>query len=383
MSKSKIEWTDETWNPVTGCTRVSAGCDNCYAARMTKRLAGHPNKRVRGKYIGLINPDKNHFNGMIKIHPELLDEPLRWRRPRQVFVCSMSDLFHPEVPFGFIAKVWGIMASNRSHTFQVLTKRPERAAEFFRQCGNWEGWITHNGTPPAKSYDGTGIIVGYDNEWPAPNVWLGTSVEDQQSADDRIPHLLQCPAAVRFLSCEPLLAPVNFLHPWLNSAQTRDTIKAYRKHIETGLGRGKYVADSLLEKIHWIIVGGESGPGARPMHSDWARSLRDQCNEADVAFFFKQWGEYRPALDSDPLYKQKPKFMYYEENTEQWVVKADKKESGRLLDGREWNEMPGISEDARTCRQCGCTDDDCTDCIEKTGEPCHWVKYDLCSACAS
>lgn len=279
---SKIEWTDEVWNVVSGCTKVSPGCKNCYAERMAKRLAG------RCGY-----PAAPHqFD--VTLHPDKLDLPLRWRKPRLVFVCSMGDLFHEDVPTEYIAAVWVAMMRSHRHTFQVLTKRPGRMAEFLNGCSEWEGWMTHNGTPP-KVYGGTGIIVGSDDNWPLVNAWLGTSVENQAAADERTPLLLQTPAAVRFVSCEPLLEKVDL-------RSNRDWLIGPPTCLECGIvldsrphpvqpcpnceGWGYYFPRTL----DWLICGGESGPGARPMKLDWARSLVQQCKSANVPVFVKQLG---------------------------------------------------------------------------------------------
>ena len=236
------------WNPVTGCSAVSDGCKNCYAATMTGRLAGM--KHSKAKYAGLLN-SSGHFNGTVRCHEDVLDKPLNRRKPTTYFVNSMSDLFHAGVPFEFIDKVFAVMmALCPQHTFQILTKRPERMAEYLY----WHGQFTEDGGP-------------------LPNVWLGTSVENQQAADERIPHLLKCPAAVRFLSIEPLLGAIDFLYgpqAW-----------------------------GLLTDIDWAIIGGESGSGARPCNVAWIRSLIDQCKAAGVPAFVKQlgkvpyWAEHR------------------------------------------------------------------------------------------
>lgn len=233
MSKSAIEWTERTWNPVTGCTKVSPGCKNCYAERMAKRLRGmgHP----------------NYVNGFeLTMHEGVIDAPLGWRKPQVIFVNSMSDLFHRDVPLGFLRRVFDVMKRATQHRFQVLTKRAERLARLADEL-----------------------------EWP-PNVWMGVSVESERYVD-RIDELRRTPAAVKFLSLEPLLGPL---------------------------------PDLDLQGIDWVIVGGESGPRARPMDPTWGRDLRDQCVAAGVAFFFKQWGGV-------------------------W-----KKRTGRELDGRTWDEMP-------------------------------------------
>jgi len=265
---SKIEWTDATWNIVTGCTKVSPGCDHCYAERLTERFHG------KGSFAEVV------------LHPERLDLPNRWRKPRRVFVNSMSDLFHKDVPNKFIATGWSAMAGNPRHTFQVLTKRPARARAFLRRCARCEhGWWTHDGTNPAGAYEGSGIIVASGDAWPPPNVWLGTSVEDQKRADQRIPILVDTPAAVRFLSCEPLIAPVDLTRV---ASGMRDDV------VFDVLGRrydvpGQWQAP-MSHGIDWVIVGGESGTGARPIREEWVRSLVQQCQAARVPVFVKQMG---------------------------------------------------------------------------------------------
>ena len=232
--KTKIEWTEVTWNPVTGCTKVSEGCRNCYAEKMAKRLQAMGVKRYQNGF-------------QVTLHPDLIDLPLRWKKPRKIFVNSMSDLFHPGVPDEFILKVFETMNRATQHIFQVLTKRPERVVTLADRL-NW-----------------------------TPNIWMGTSVESMKVVE-RVDHLRKVPARIRFLSCEPLLGPLE-----LN-----------------------------LEGIHWVIVGGESGPGARPLDGQWVREIRDQCIKENVAFFFKQWGG------------------------------VQKHRTGRMLDGRTWDEMPSV-----------------------------------------
>jgi len=227
-----IEWTDCTWNPVTGCTKCSAGCKNCYAERMAHRLKAMGNPSYRNNFA-------------VTLHPRMLERPLHWRKSRRIFVNSMSDLFHRDVPLNYIRQVFDVMGRASQHQFQVLTKRAERLE-----------------------------ILASILPWPS-NVWMGVSVEDSQVVT-RIDHLRRVPAAVRFLSLEPLIGPL----PKLN-----------------------------LGGIHWVIVGGESGPGARPMDLDWARDIRDQCQKARVPFFFKQVGG------------------------------VNKQKTGRMLDGRTWDEQ--------------------------------------------
>jgi protein gp37 len=291
---SKIEWTDVTWNPVTGCDKVSQGCKNCYAEVMHRRLRG-------------MFPEKysTPFLGHVETHADELSKPLRWKKPRLVFVNSMSDLFHPDVPFDFIDDVFAVMDCCPQHTFQILTKRTYRMAQYFDENRAWRvGQLKY-------AYDSS----DYDlNGWPLKNVWLGTSCEDQTTAEQRIPYLLQVPAEVRFLSCEPLLGPIDFIN----------LIKWNKPGI-------KY----HYPKIGWVIVGGESGHKARPMHPDWVRSLRDQCKDAEVPFFFKQWGEW---IDNQNMpgelinidYK-KHEFGNGYFQTDMWRV--GKKNAGNLLDG--------------------------------------------------
>lgn len=236
-NETAIEWTDATWNPVTGCTKISAGCDHCYAERFSERFRG-----TRG------HPFEQGFD--LTLRPERLEQPLSWRKPRMIFVNSMSDLFHKQIPTGFISKVFDTMERAHWHTFQILTKRSSLMRNFLR--------------------------LRYGNERGPAQIWCGVSVEDG-NRKSRIQHLREAPAGVRFLSIEPLIAPLGALN---------------------------------LRGIDWVIVGGESGPGAREMKKEWVREIRDQCEKADVAFFFKQWGGLRP------------------------------KSGGRDLDGREWNDFP-------------------------------------------
>lgn len=237
---SKIEWTEATWNPVTGCSKVSPGCAHCYAERFAERFRG-----VRG------HPFERGFD--VQVREERLRQPLEWKRPRRIFVNSMSDLFHKDVPDEFVAQVFGVIAEAERHVFQTLTKRPERALRLAPKL-----------------------------PWP-DNLWFGVSVENRKWTH-RVDILREIPAAVRFLSCEPLLGPLDALD---------------------------------LEGVHWVIAGGESGPGARRPKPEWFRSLRDQCAAARTPFFFKQWG----AFGEDGK-------------------RVGKKAAGRELDGEAWNGMP-------------------------------------------
>ncbi len=262
---SKIEWCDDTINFLAGCTRVSRGCDHCYSATMTKRLAGMGQE----DYAGLINDEKKHFNGTVKLRPERLSIPLKWRKPKRVFVNSMSDTWHPDVPFDFIAAMFGVMAATPHITYQLLTKRPERMLEWFE-------WIQSIPRAPEQSAmmqaeDHVGILRRNHDGWPLDNVWLGVSCEDQDALDARLPLLAQCPAAIRFLSCEPLLGPIDLC----------------LEHYEPGI------------RPDWIIIGGESGPRARTLDVESVRSIISQCAEHDsTACFVKQLGRHPVELVS-------------------------------------------------------------------------------------
>lgn len=283
---SKIEWTDATWNPVTGCTRVSEGCRNCYIDRT-------PAFRIQGrKFV-------NGTTG-VQLHPDRLDQPLRWKRQRRIFVNSLSDLFHEDVPDEFIAAVFGVMAACPSHTFQILTKRPERMRKWFGWVESKRGdlivaLVKQGGAwPKVDEYSAESVLCAYCAidvleplsrikwaPWPVPNVWLGVSIEDQATADERIPLLLHTPAAKRFISAEPLLGPVD-LTMGLEPFHSHDPM----------LNRNQSPLD-------WVICGGESGPGARPCDLAWIRSVRDQCKAADVPVFIKQLGSAPMILEED------------------------------------------------------------------------------------
>jgi protein gp37 len=252
--ESAIEWTESTWNPVTGCTKISPGCKHCYAETFAERWRGIPG-----------HPYEQGFD--LKLWPRRLEMPLTWKEPRTIFVNSMSDLFHEDVSDWFLDSVFNVMERASWHTFQLLTKRTERFAQWSR-----------------KRFDRGATSINGKKRWPR-NVWAGTSVESQDYVD-RIDHLLQVPADIRFLSVEPLLGSVK-------------------------------IKVALLRRIQWVIVGGESGPHARPMNADWARDIRDQCVAAKVPFFFKQWGVYNSRGE-----------------------RRSKKASGRVLDGQTWDEMP-------------------------------------------
>jgi protein gp37 len=329
---SKIEWTDATWNPVRGCEKVSEGCRNCYAARVAARFSGEGMP-----YEGLAEMTTHgpRWTGAIHLVSDVLEQPLLWRRPRRIFVNSMSDLFHEKVPVEFIVAVFRAMAAAQWHTFQILTKRPERMVSIMDNIRHGLKVIYPEDTWPEVHAPG----------WPLPNVWLGVSVENQKAADERIPLLLQTPAAVRFLSMEPLLGPVD-----LRNIDYDRTVKI---DCLTGLHGWPYPHAEQDKRIHWVIVGGESGPGARPMHPDWVRSLRDQCVEAGVPLFFKQWGEWAPVPENTPLPRNLDNAGWFTSegfaphevgaiyDGEEMMHRVGKKAAGRLLDGRTWDEFPG------------------------------------------
>jgi protein gp37 len=269
---SSIEWTDSTWNPVTGCSKVSEGCRNCYAEALSLRF-GRSKKPWAAQFAA-----EN-----VVLHDDRLDYPRKWRDPRRIFVNSMSDLFHENVPDAFVTKVFRVMKEASHHTYQVLTKRPERMQLLLNR------WTDRFALRMVEEGDVAG-------QWPLPNVWIGTSVEDQKSANERIPKVVATPAVVHFLSCEPLLAPVNLCL----------ALGAPAGH-QHGLTCREWLAG-----LQWVIVGGESGPRHRHMDLNWARDIRDQCQMAGVPFFFKQVGGRTP------------------------------KAGGRLLDGEIWDEAPAL-----------------------------------------
>lgn len=257
-----IEWTDRTWNPITGCTKVSPGCDHCYAETIAERFRGGP-------------AFPNGFDVQLREHK--LNEPLRWRKPAKVFVNSMSDLFHDAVSDEYIQLVWDVMRRCPQHTFQILTKRHARMRSLLNRSS----------------------FYGHDWPRPLPNVWLGVSTEDQKWANLRIPSLLNTPAAVRFVSAEPLIGRIDL---------------------------GAYT--QCQPGLDWVIVGGESGPSARSVDLHWVQEIRDQCVSARVPFLFKQWGEWAPDHDeTDPSLGHQMRRM-------------GKKRAGRELDGRTWDEYP-------------------------------------------
>lgn len=338
--RTNIEWTDATWNPVTGCSVVSPGCANCYAMKLAGgRLRDHPSR------AGLTKPSKAGpvWTGEVRFNEAWLDQPLRWKRPRMIFVCAHGDLFHDDVPDAWIDRVFAVMALAPQHIFQVLTKRPERMREYMSAENVSARVIDAMLAMQTVRLPFAKLL----KRWPLPNVWLGTSVEDQARADERIPHLLATPAAVRFVSYEPALGPVDLRLIRVPGSDDGDS------HYRGSALHGK-------PRLDWVIVGGESGPGARPMHPDWARSIRDQCEAAGVPFFFKQVGEW--AFDVGPHIPVSPGRLAWvrqedgkvarareverierREGAQNWkqVARVGKKAAGALLDGKPHGGTPG------------------------------------------
>lgn len=298
MSDTAIEWTEKTWNPTTGCDRVSPGCDNCYALTLAKRLKG----MGAAKYQKDGDAETSGPGFGITEHPDSLTIPLSWRKPQKVFVNSMSDLFHKGISDESIAKVFAVMAATPRHTYQVLTKRHGRmrsllSSDAFRILTK----DAHAEMQLSKALPYKPLVI---NAWPLKNVWLGVSVENQEWADIRVPSLVQTPAAVRFLSCEPLLGSVD-VSRWL----PKPLCDACEADMEAPMCNQCY-ADFKADHIDWVIAGGESGSGFRPVDEQWVRSLRDQCVNAGTAFLFKQWGGRTP------------------------------KSGGRTLDDETWDQYP-------------------------------------------
>lgn len=331
--KTNISWTatngqpGATLNCIAGCDRVSPGCAACYAVANAWRMASNPNPAISSVYADVVERQPNgrlDWTGLVRCLPERLGLPHTWAKPRRIFVNSLADTFHPAVPIEFLAELWAMMAMTPRHTYQILTKRPERMAAVLRDP---------NVAPTVASViaetPGGIDLIGYDGlDWPLPNVWLGTSVERQQEADQRIPHLLRCPAAVRFLSAEPLLGPIDLARACWGEGHPRAALDI----------QAAQLSGHPLAGLHWVIAGGQSGgnrtswlvstchteaPDGTPCQLcggtgwkpdpnalAWARSLRDQCQAAGVPFFFKQWGG--PQSNS----------------------------GGRLLDGQVWDQQP-------------------------------------------
>jgi protein gp37 len=354
-----ISWTDASWPVVAGCTKASPGCANCYAIGESWRMGHNPNEKIRSAYEGTAEKredGRREWSGIVRSLPERLDWPLKWRKPRRIFVCNMGDLFHEDVSDVHVLSVFGIMAACPQHTFQVLTKRPERMLRWFNQLGTravaaarvfpedsleWRRRQVLRGA----AIQATGAplpSIPEHPKWPLPNVWVGVTAENQEQADKRIPLLLQVPAAVRFASVEPMLGPVD-----LTQLARKDELPdwedwTYFDDALTGFVANKCGGSILRPHLNWVICGGESGPKARPMHPQWARDLRDQCQAAGTAFFFKQWGEWVPpffysfaAGMPDLSASKRHQFM------DGWeVYRVGRKAAGDLLDDVSWKQFP-------------------------------------------
>lgn len=352
---SKIEWTDATWNPIVGCSIVSPGCTNCYAMRMAARLEA---MGTLPHYVGMTKRVNGNavWTGKVALAPDkVLMEPLRRKKPTMYFVNSMGDLFHEDVPDEWIDRVFAAMALCPQHTFQVLTKRSARMRDYCSQpdhVGRLADLIVSMRTDniPVGPLP---HLHGGARWWPLANVWLGVSAERQQEADARIPDLLATPAAVRFVSAEPLLGPID-----LTSLRPRHDVRLGLLDALRGQ-QHSMKGTSFRRGLDWVIVGGESGRDARPMHPDWPRSIRDQCAAAGVPFFFKQWGAWALFADGDGDPDQRlahrNDWMLVDHDggldapDDRWpsredgecaMLRVNKKTAGRLLDGREHNDMP-------------------------------------------
>lgn len=381
--KTGIEWTDATWNPLAGCSIVSPGCTNCYAMKMADRFEGmiEAHKAAHGgdpgpmaHYEGTTTrgPYNNKppvWTGKLTRAPEgILHAPLRWKRPRMVFVNSMSDLFHEDVPDEWIDEIFAIMALCPQHIFQILTKRPNRMMKYMQAWRENRCHIVYSHhaceiyNKREKDY---GDIRDYEQLCfrgpaydPLPNVWLGVSVEDHRRASERIRLLLDTPAAIRFLSMEPLVHPVdlNKLH---NTAikDTGNMPMVLETCLYTVKDRPAILPAHDTAKIDWVILGGESGPDARPMHPEWVRLVRDQCETAGVPFFFKQWGTWYPCggwpcAGEKTAMNIEGKIQKFRDSfpPEGWLAleKTGKKKAGNMIDGRTWQQMPRTAgEDAK------------------------------------
>lgn len=338
-----IEWADATWNPIVGCSVVSPGCTNCYAMGMAARIAA---MQPGSHYAGTTQASKAGavWSGKLRVAPEhVFTQPLRWRRPRRIFVNSMGDLFHEGHHDEAIDHVFAVMALAPQHTYMVLTKRSARMRAYLSDPDTHHR-ICVAACDIAMELELRVILLSHPSlephappgprihlyRWPLPNVWLGVSTEDQRRADERVPDLLATPAAIRFVSAEPLLGPLKLFS--LNERRgQRGTITDWHDALR-GLRFGPSEETAGLDLV---IAGGESGPKARPMHPDWARSLRDQCAAAGTAFFFKQWGEWTTAKGASG---HMPIGHVFDDGYQ--MIRPGKRAAGRLLDGVEHNAMP-------------------------------------------
>lgn len=350
MQGSNIEWCDASWNIVRGCSRVSEGCRNCYAERLAARF-----QKPGMPYSGLIAKG-GQWNGRVVLVDHKILEPLAWKKPAKIFVNSMSDLFHGEVPLEFIDQVFAVMAACPQHIFQVLTKRPERMALYLNSHDRVDRIARAAKT--MSLFCAASSLEQMRADGYLPNVWLGVSAEDQITANDRLWMMIQLPAAVRWLSAEPLLGAIDFEEPGNTG------------NLATGVHLQTNVHSEVFPGLDWVVVGGESGPRARPMHPNWVRGLRDQCIAAGIPFFFKQWGEWMPRADlmaggeknfaaSGPQSKRRPDVLRLGEHAKKvhtcengtadkggdiFMQRVGKKHAGRLLDGLTWLQFPDTAK---------------------------------------
>lgn len=333
--KTLIEWTEASWPVMAGCTKVSPACDNCYAIRDSWRMAHNPNRKVSGAYEGAVEKRADGSLEWSTRAPRLLEDRLDWPgkwgrggKGRRIFVCNMSDLFHPLVPSWFINEIWIRIRNHPEHTFQILTKRPERLLWWTQGAAHAKGWPV-------------------DEIWPE-NAWLGITAETQEWFDRRWAYLCKVQATVRFVSYEPALGPL-------------DLAEVFGLYEYAGGKWALKVGDRWRDSPDWVICGGESGPNARPMHPDWARSLRDQCAAAGVPLFFKQWGEWLPGTELHPAHNREIPKGWPDRNMrwisldgslrkleehgwkdgDEWVARLGKRTAGHMLDGQEYREFPG------------------------------------------
>lgn len=300
--KTGIEWTDATWNPIRGCRRVSTGCINCYAETMAARFSG-PGQPYEG--LAEMKHGKPRWTGQYQIVWDKFDQPLRWKRPRMIFVNSMSDLFYEELPFSVTLQIFETMIEANHHIFQVLTKRPGQMLKFFKYLYDvrimvWNRYIESN------------------------NIWMGISAENQDTANERIPLLLKTPGHIRWVSAEPLLGPIDLR----KCGAIKEKWNIVRTDVSCSVG-----------EIDWLVTGGESGHGARPMHPNWARKLRDDCSEASIPFFFKQWGKWSPDMPSQP-YNYRKELVRDGVKTTTVMYGVGKKIAGNKLDSKIYQEYP-------------------------------------------
>lgn len=359
---TKIQWTDATWSPVVGCSPASSGCGGCYAVRDAWRLSHNPNPGIRASRAGLVEKTTAgvlRWTGKVRFLPAVLDVPLHWAKPRRIFVCSQSDLFHDEVREADIAAVFAVMALAPQHVYQVLTKRAHRMA---RLLGDLGFTLLVQSIAQRRGADRKlKPILG----WPLRNAWIGVSVENQEAADARVPALLSTPAAVRWLSCEPLLGDVNLRRvadPVNGGGYVLDALEGRRMTWENRVP-DRPAMRSPIGRVDWVVVGGESGPRSRPMHPGWARSLRTQCTSSLVPFFFKAWGDWRPAPagpfacvrrreDAGQVVRWGesrveavaiPGGANDDSGVAELLQRVGKGAAGREIDGRTWDEMPEVT----------------------------------------